>query len=242
MDFVLQYCQLTNGGQQSLALAMVLAGLITGFTHCAAMCGPFVLAQLPVGNVPSAEPMLQRLKGAVLLPYHLGRTTTYVGLGALSGGLSGAFLGGETQKNVSVFLLLTAGFIFLINALPAFKSKFFVRLPFAYEAGLLVGRLAKPFMGQQSGGRQYFLGLFLGFLPCGMVMSALMAAASTGDALAGAVLMAAFGFGTVPALVLTGAGGRLAALRWPGKMQAVTRGIMAFNGLLLVLVAGSIIL
>src|SRR5260221_9549986 len=66
-----------------LLASLSLAGLMGSPSHCAGMCGPFVLAQagsrlcrLPAG--PGGE--LRRLAGGLLLPYHLGRSTTYVGL------------------------------------------------------------------------------------------------------------------------------------------------------------------
>ena len=65
--------------------ALFLAGLVGSLTHCAGMCGPFVLTQVGAGleTVPAAK-MTEwtRLRGALLIPYHLGRFTTYVLLGA----------------------------------------------------------------------------------------------------------------------------------------------------------------
>jgi hypothetical protein len=45
------------------------------------------------------------------------------------------------------------------------------------------------------------LGLCWGFLPCGLVYTVLMTAASTGSSLAGATTMFAFGLGTLPAML-----------------------------------------
>src|SRR3954468_13375587 len=68
-----------------LAGALFLTALAGGFAHCSTMCSPFVLAQLPVGADGSAT-RLARLSSGALLPYHLGRLTTYTLLGALAGG------------------------------------------------------------------------------------------------------------------------------------------------------------
>ena len=54
--------------------------------------------------------------------------------------------------------------------------------------------------------RQAFgLGLVWGWLPCGLVYSALIWALSAGGAVQGGLLMLAFGLGTLPNLLLMGA-------------------------------------
>ncbi|NTV11785.1 MAG: sulfite exporter TauE/SafE family protein, partial [Zoogloea sp.] len=50
----------------------------------------------------------------------------------------------------------------------------------------------------------YPLGLLWGFLPCGLVYSVLATALVTGSAGRGAMLMLAFGLGTLPNLMLAG--------------------------------------
>jgi sulfite exporter TauE/SafE len=45
------------------------------------------------------------------------------------------------------------------------------------------------------------LGVCWGFLPCGLVYTVLITAASTGHAAAGAITMIAFGMGTLPAML-----------------------------------------
>ena len=79
-------------GHGGLLASLFLAGLAVSASHCAGMCGPFVLAQ--VGTRLAAMPLqratlLTRLSGMALLPYHLGRATTYTALGAVAGGLFG---------------------------------------------------------------------------------------------------------------------------------------------------------
>jgi len=50
-------------------------------------------------------------------------------------------------------------------------------------------------------GHPYLIGLFLGLLPCGLLYSALIAAAARGGALDGAAALVLFGIGTAPALL-----------------------------------------
>ena len=74
--------------------------------------------------------------------------------------------------------------------------------------------------------RAYPLGLLWGFLPCGMVYSALSTALLTGSALRGAGLMLAFGLGTLPNLLLAG----LLLKRFRDVVQA--RAVRLASGLL----------
>ena len=50
----------------------------------------------------------------------------------------------------------------------------------------------------------YLLGLLNGIIPCGLVYSFAIFAASTADPLAGALVMATFGLATIPALFFLG--------------------------------------
>lgn len=59
------------------------------------------------------------------------------------------------------------------------------------------------------------LGALWGWLPCGLVYSMLLTASVSGGALGGAGVMAAFGAGTLPALVTTTAAA--------GQLQRLTR-------------------
>ena len=57
------------------------------------------------------------------------------------------------------------------------------------------------------------LGLLWGLIPCGLVYSVLLVAATSASATNGALVMLAFGAGTTPAMLLTGLGAaRLAQL------------------------------
>ncbi|MBI3972728.1 MAG: sulfite exporter TauE/SafE family protein [Chloroflexi bacterium] len=74
--------------------------------------------------------------------------------------------------------------------------------------------------------RLYATGLLWGLLPCGLVLTALLAAATTGSPLSGALTMFAFGAGTWPALLaihlihLLGRSGRPSLRYW--KPQSAT--------------------
>src|SRR4051794_25197968 len=72
-----------------LLAGLFAAGLAGSLLHCAPMCGGFVLGQVAdrMARLPACRMCeWQRLSAAALLPYHLGRLTTYGLLGALAAG------------------------------------------------------------------------------------------------------------------------------------------------------------
>jgi sulfite exporter TauE/SafE len=216
------------GSHAALIGGLGLAGLIGGALHCAPMCGPFVLAQ-GTRRAETPASRLHAIAGALLIPYHLGRTTTYAALGALSGGLGGTVLALSGVRWVAAALLLIAALFLVSQAMKSLGAP--VPLPPRLRYGL--GRLSLPLMrragrlGARSDGglpawRGYVLGLVLGFLPCGLLYGALFAAAASGSLVAGALVMAAFAAGTAPALGLLAATGHVAARRWPGALHRVS--------------------
>src|SRR5690554_2196448 len=60
--------------------------------------------------------------------------------------------------------------------------------------------LTRHFMGSVKPHHQFGLGMLWGFLPCGLIYSALAWVAASGNPVMGAATMFAFGLGTLPAL------------------------------------------
>lgn len=210
-DQALAHCEtLANatGPTLSISVALFLSGLVGGFTHCAFMCGPFVIAQttrrlesIPVDEMSESL----RLRSALLLPYHAGRLTTYIILGALAGGLVGGL--SPSWSHFSGSLLLIAGAVLLGSALPIRWP--FIRIPkgvLRFQNALV--HFVAPFSLSPFGVRGFILGLALGFLPCPMIWSGLLAAAGIGSFAKGGLAMCALGLGTVPGLVVAALAGR----------------------------------
>jgi hypothetical protein len=201
---------------ETLIAALLLAGLAGGAVHCAGMCGPFVLAQTAgrLATVPVERfGRLTRLGGALLLPYHLGRMTTYAGLGALGGALAGSLAELAWLGWLKVALLAMAALLMLAAALE--KTELLLPKPAAGRLFRLSMLLARPLLtGPEGPGRGFALGLALGFLPCGFLYGALAAASASGDPLIGAAAMAAFAIGTAPSLFAVALLGEAAGRRW----------------------------
>jgi sulfite exporter TauE/SafE len=249
----------------SLITGLFLAGAASSALHCGPMCGGFVLGQ--VADRIAAIPVLQmcewrRLGASALLPYHLGRVTTYAALGALAG-LAGAFA--EQLPQVTGALLLLAAWLFLAMAWRRWKTRWGRtvggRLPPTRVTRLSAGSVAEGTGGAGTRARLaaglaalrqklatagwrpprnlrgFPLGLLLGFLPCGVVYAALAAVAAGHDPLIGAVGMAAFGAGTTPVLIAIGLAGHAAGQRWQGVITAAAPFILVLNATLLALLA-----
>lgn len=230
-------CRVTVEDNSGLLASLFLAGLAGSLGHCVGMCGPFVLAQVMarLETLPaSAMSEAHRLFGAALVPYHLGRTTTYGLLGALVGGLAGKAIDATGLKRLSALFLVLAALFFLGHGL----KRLGLSVPWLASGAegpvaRTVSRWARPLFARPVGFRAYGLGLALGFLPCGLLWGALAAAAAGGDALAGAFGMLAFALGTVPALLGVGLAGHVAAGEWRGAAARAIPFLLMANAALL---------
>jgi sulfite exporter TauE/SafE len=172
-----------------------------GSLHCAAMCGPLMLA-LPV---PPGGPA-RFLAGRIV--YQLGRIVTYCLLGIVAGLVGRSLFVAGFQRWLSICLGLAVLAGFLISK----------RVAVSTPVVRLVGKL-KFVMSAQLKQRSYrsltLLGLLNGLLPCGLVYVALAGAVSRGDLLDGVAYMAIFGLGTLPTMLGISLSGRLfpAAIR-----------------------------
>ena len=211
--------------------SLFTVGLAGSIAHCAGMCGPFVLAQVPAARGTRAGSVL--IRGA-LVPYHLGRLTTYALLGAAAGGFGGSLAHALPQSRLVLGLfLLVAAALFLVQAL---KGLGIARAGTARGSavGAVLARIARPLLSRRDGLSGYALGVALGFLPCGLLYGALAAAAGTGSALAGALAMAAFTASTVPALMAIGIAGAGIAQRWRAVARRLVPPLQAINAVVLI--------
>lgn len=229
----LNQCAVVIDRDGGLLVALLTAGLVGGSTHCAGMCGPFVLAQVTarLEQVPASRMSeFHRLAGAAVLPYHLGRGTTYTLIGAAAAAVTGHVGALPGLKWLSVALLAFAALFFLgyaVKGLTAWVPK----LDGVVQRwwGDRVSRLARPLFGNPTGWRGYGLGLALGFIPCGLLYGAVAVAAASGSALTGALGMAAFALGTLPSLLAVGFAGHLAGRTWRSAVARAAPVIMVVN-------------
>lgn len=232
-------CGAAIGNNGPLLTTLFIAGLAGGATHCAGMCGPFVLAQAAAkgGRIrPGPGGELRRAAGALLIPYHLGRATTYVALGAVAAGLAGTAGAMTSMKSLAPILLFLAAIAFLVYGakLAGFTLG---ALGGGGRLGFVVANLARPLFARPWGMSGYALGVALGFLPCGLLYAAVAAAGAAESPLGGAFAMFAFAAGTVPGLVAVGIAGEIAMRRWrpfatrvAALIAVVNAGVLAYMG------------
>ncbi len=179
-------------------LGAVLSASLLGSIHCAGMCGPFVAVYSATGARREAG------AGTTWMPhlaYHGARGAGYVALGALGGTVGRAMnLAGETAGIAQFAALFCSVLVVLWGASAAFP---------AFRIGSPVARFFGPKLSQLGTKPRVFRASLLGgltpFLPCGWLYAFVVTAAGTGSAVSGALLMATFWLGTVPALLGMGA-------------------------------------
>ena len=185
----------------ALDLAVVFLVGLLGSAHCVGMCGGFVVAVAHAGG--------RRRAHARQAAYFLGKTSTYAAFGALAG-LAGsaagvALSGFQGLLSLLLGLVLVAVGLGLCGVLRRFAGPTRVGGRVAAVLGGAVRRL----VASDRLGSVFGLGAVNGLLPCGLVYGMLAKAATTGSAGLGALTLAAFGLGTVPALYAVGLFGAL---------------------------------
>src|SRR4051794_21204659 len=109
-----------TAAQGGLLAGLFVAGLTGSLLHCVPMCGGFVIGQVAdrVARLPACKMCeRRRLTAAALLPYHLGRLTTYGLLGALAAGSAAVLARAPWLHGLSTALLVLAALAFIAQAL-----------------------------------------------------------------------------------------------------------------------------
>lgn len=174
---------------------------VIGSLHCIQMCGPIVLSySLPIVTYSRRQQIIAHLA------YNSGRIVTYGLLGALAGllgsaaGLLGKLAGVEHVVVIVAGSLMIIAGVLMSGLLPSGPLKAFYRFrPTSLFAQKVGGLLKSP-----TAGSKFSTGILLGFLPCGLVYTALLKAMETGNLTGGILTMICFGVGTTWSLVLLG--------------------------------------
>ncbi|NMP31468.1 sulfite exporter TauE/SafE family protein [Thalassotalea sp. M1531] len=176
-------------------LSAFAIGLL-GAGHCLTMCGGVS------GMLLSALPNQERIrKWPLILSYHAGRILSYSLIGAAVG-----FTGSLAAKSIGVPLnamrLISGIFLILLGL---YLGQWLFILAKIENAGKFVWQhispLAKKCLPVDSPTKALSLGLVWGWLPCGLVYSTLTWSVASGSGSQGALIMAAFGLGTLPAMI-----------------------------------------
>lgn len=180
-------------------IGALVIGLL-GAGHCLGMCGG-VAAAMSLGIPP------QKAKWPYLVLYNLGRISSYTLAGAMIGGTVASLLAlSDLTQHLAVLRLFAAIMMLL---LAAYMAQVWNGLSYIERLGSKLWRFISPLtsklMPLRSPLYAYPFGLVWGWLPCGLVYSALSWAAVAGSASGGGLVMLGFGLGTLPAMLTVGA-------------------------------------
>lgn len=167
-----------------------LIGLL-GSLHCIGMCGPIALM------IPTSKNPL--LKFFQIITYNFGRVLTYSFFGLFFGLLGETFRIIEIQQYVSIvvgvlLIVIVLGTLFSYNKGANQANQYITKIfsPIQTKLSKVLGKERKNLLA---------IGILNGFLPCGLIYFAL-AASITANSIAGSIgFMAAFGMGTLPAMM-----------------------------------------
>lgn len=174
-------------------LGIVSFGLL-GSAHCAGMCGPLAIGACVRGG---------RASLSASLTYLGGRMVSYAVGGAMVGAMGRHALCRLPVRTIEVAVAVIVGVLALGRGLQLLSSR---------RGGLVrLGRKAPStqpsstnegfrFVASLLPSTSLGLGLVTGFLPCGMLLSALVVAATSANPVSGAALMVAFGVASLPGL------------------------------------------
>ena len=187
----------------TLYFTAFIAGLL-GAVHCVGMCGGVVGAMsigLPAQTRQSTPSLLVYLGG-----YNLGRILSYTLAGALVGGVGWFASNLVALHHARLLLLVLAGVFMLLLGL--YLAGWWRGLAQLERVGGYLWKrvepLARRLMVVRHPWQTIPMGLVWGWLPCGLVYSALVLALSSGGIVEGALVMLSFGLGTLPNLMLVG--------------------------------------
>ncbi|HNX78775.1 MAG TPA: sulfite exporter TauE/SafE family protein [Prolixibacteraceae bacterium] len=207
-----------------LLLSAFLVGLAGSF-HCAGMCGPIAIALPLYGSSLPAK-----FFGGLL--YNLGRTLTYVIMGALFGliGLGLHMMG--FQQIVSI--VMGAGMIILALLPRLFRSHYKpITRSFGWTGQLKT--LFRRLFSVRSYPSLFFVGMLNGLLPCGLVYVALAGAIASGTAFSGSMYMLLFGLGTIPMLLFIALMGNVISVSLRHKINRLIPVLVVLVGIFFIL-------
>lgn len=222
----------------SVALAGAAMGLL-GSAHCLGMCGGIAAALSVAPAAPGDNAAGQRAPASPRsslrrpLAYNLGRVGSYATMGLLAGAFGSALAGLGGSSGLFVLRSLAALIIVAAGLYLAGWSGALVRLERLGGTWWRqhVAPRARGLRGSTSPLAHLALGALWGWLPCGLVYSALALAATSGSAASGAATMLAFGLGTLPATMAMGmaAEGGTSLLRGPAARRMAGAMVVVFG-------------
>lgn len=206
-------------------MIVLIAGATLGMAswlHCIGMCGPLVTVMVPRGD--GGMGMLMRT-----ILYHAGRTLMYCILGVLLGSVTdGAriVVVGSTVSLLTGSVMIALGFVQFIGTRAHLPEQITRKV---HRLTMIIREWSTSLSPSL---RAAVHGMINGLLPCGVSMSAIIAAATLSSGMDRILFLVAFGIVTSPALA------GLALLinrinsRWQGHLRTVSAVAVVVIGVL----------
>ncbi|MFZ4878681.1 sulfite exporter TauE/SafE family protein [Janthinobacterium sp. Mn2066] len=216
-------------------LPLFLVGL-AGSVHCIGMCGGIVGAlsvstsapARPVIAIAVARPQFQT-NALRVIAYNGGRIASYMLAGAIAGSVAGAGMLRIASLQVAGYWLANA----MLIALGLYLMNAWSGLARLESLGNVLWRRVRPVlkhvMPMDTPIKALAVGGLWGWVPCGMVYSALLTAMLQGSALHGAAAMAAFGLGTLPTVFGMGLLGARLRSRMQHRHARLAAGLLVLS-------------
>jgi sulfite exporter TauE/SafE len=184
----------------NIDLIIILSTAFLGSVgHCIGMCGGIVVAYSSTKIEQKDSFSKQTIQH---LAYNFGRVATYTILGAMFGLLGRAIAFTPTTKGV---LFLLTGTLMILAGLSLIGGiKFLNSAEWSVSSNRWYQDMFRKLISSKTLNSFFMLGMLNGIIPCGLVYSFAIFAASTANPLWGAVVMATFGLATIPALFFLG--------------------------------------
>jgi hypothetical protein len=185
---------------ENIDIIIILSTAFLGsIGHCIGMCGGIVVAYSS-SKIDQKSSYAQQTFSH--LSYNFGRVTTYAILGAIFGYLGQVLAFTPTTKGI---LFIFTGLLMILAGLSLVGNiKFLNSAEWSVSKYEWFQKSFRKLMGSKTYSSFYFLGMLNGIIPCGLVYSFAIFAASTASPLGGAIVMATFGLATIPALFFLG--------------------------------------
>lgn len=194
-------------------MSAFLLGLFGG-AHCASMCGGIVTVLgarhriIPIHAASASGATLAALPAVPSrlqpLAYNLGRISSYSLAGAIAGTVGSTAWLAQHLLPVQQLAFITANLVMIVLGLALVLGA--GRLAPLERIGTRVWKRLAPtaarLLRTPGNGGALAAGFVWGWLPCGMVYGVLVAALVSGSAAQGALLLLAFGLGTLPNLLM----------------------------------------
>lgn len=211
-------------------LPLIFVSGVLGSAHCLGMCGP-ISALMNLGTSGPRSAL-----GRQFL-WSLGRVFTYCFLGMAAGFAGGHLTTSESATSLVKTVHIQASFAVLAGVLLVIQGLLaagWLRSGATGNGSCLTATIFGKFLRGGSSTGVFVAGILTGFLPCGLVYSFLALAVASASVWKGPMLMAAFGCGTLPVMLLTGAGLTMASLQLRQKLMKAAAYCVLLTGLLTV--------